>query len=250
MREMTTTSTARAGRAIRATRIALGVVFVVRTTPLVNVLPIPLARVHGPLYGWPADGWPFAWADAVLPAWTQGALAIVRTLAALLFVAGVRARVAGVVAGACGVVALSQDPFGFIFTLYTLFMGTIVVALAEGAREGTRLLRAFVASIYAWSALAKLHTEWLSGETLRALAEDHLVSPLARATLAAYAWAPAAAAWSVIFAELALPVALLVPRTRRAAFVAALLFHAVLELAAHPDVMGAVMASLLLCFVA
>ena len=39
------------------------------------------------------------------------------------------ARAAGIVAGLCGIVALSQDPFGFIFTLYTLFVGVIVLAM-------------------------------------------------------------------------------------------------------------------------
>jgi hypothetical protein len=62
-------------------------------------------------------------------------------------------------------------------------------------------------------------------------------------------WAAPAIAWSVLAAEIALPIALLATRTRRAAVACALLFHLGLQIGAHPDVMGAVMASLLLAFV-
>ena len=41
----------------------------------------------------------------------------------------------GVVAGVCGLVALSQDPFGFIFTLHTLFLGTMLLALTSGTEH-------------------------------------------------------------------------------------------------------------------
>jgi hypothetical protein len=244
-------------------RIALGTLLVVRTTPLANLLPIPLAHVRGPLFGWPDAGFHLAWAGLVLPAGVQIALCVVRTIAALAFVTGVRARVAGIVAGACGFVALSQDPLGFVFTLYVLFLGTIVVALTDGTsrlalvpdrptddaaagRSSDRLLSLFVASIYACSAAAKLQSEWLSGGTLLALAEDKLLGAYVASLLIDHPALRSTAAVGVFVIELSLPVLLLVRRTRRLAVFVALGLHATFEVAAHPDVMGWLMAALLL----
>ena len=108
---------------------------------------------------------------------------VVRTIAIMAFFTGFRARItriSGVVAGVCGLIALSQHPFGFIFTLYTLFVGTIALALSTEPivkRSPLRIVHVFVISIYAWSAIAKMSAAWLSGDTLRALAEDGLLSP-------------------------------------------------------------------------
>jgi hypothetical protein len=243
-------------------RIALGALFVVRTTALANLLPIPLAHVSGPLLGWPAAGFALAWGGLVLPPGIQIALCVVRTIAAASFMIGVRARVSGLVAGACGFVALSQDPLGFVFTLYVLFAATMVVALtdatthlavvpdrATGEAEGAssaQLVALFVASIYAYSAVAKLQGEWLSGRTLLALAEDGLVDGLFAPLLVAHPALRAAAAIGVFLIELGLPVLLVIRRTRRSAIYLALALHATFELTAHPDVMGFVMATLLL----
>jgi hypothetical protein len=221
-------------------RIALGLVFLVRTTPLVNALPFPLARVRGPLYGWPEPGFVFAWAGFALPPSVRIVACIARTLAAMLFVAGVRPRISGIVAGALGLVAMSQDPFGFVFTLFVLFLGTMVLALRDAA-----LVRVFVAAVYGWSALAKMHVEWLSGRTLHALAEDALLTPSSARLLLEHDALRVFAAWSIFLAELALGPLLLLSRTRRRALFAALALHAGFELGARPDVMGLVMASLL-----
>lgn len=231
-------------RGQKRARIALGVVFVVRTTALANLLPIPLAHVRGPLLGWPEPGWHFAWGGVVLPDGVRMAACIVRTLAAVLFLFGVKPRITGIMAGLLGLVALSQDPFGFIFTLYTLFLGTIVLALAEGSE--VRLLHLFLASIYAWSAIAKMQSEWLSGGTLLALAEDGLLSPhVAPLLLHHPAWR-LAAAYGTFAIELILPAILLIPRTRMLALAVAVGLHVIFELTAHPDVMGWVMGALLL----
>ena len=242
-------------------RIALGTVLLVRTTPLVNFLPFPLAVVHGPLLGWPEPGFPFAWGGLVLPGGVQIAAAVLRTVAALFFLLGIRARTAGLVAGVLGFVALSQDPFGFVFTLHTLFLGTLVLALTDatsalavvperplGAASSVRLVHLFVASVYAWSALAKAQGEWLSGDTLRALAEDGLLNGSANALALAHPALRAAAAWSVFAAEAVLPVLLLAPRTRRHGLLVACMVHVSFEVVARPDVMGLVMASLLTTF--
>ncbi len=248
----------RDARALATARIALGTVLLVRTTALANLLPIPLAHVRGPLFGWPEPGVAFAWAGLVLPPSVRIAAAVVRTVAALAFLLGVRARTTGVLAGVLGYVALSQDPFAFVFTLHTLFLGTIVLAIGDGTSarallpdapvstaSSTRLLRLVLASIYAWSAVAKLRSEWLSGRTLRALAEDGLVTPVVRDLLGHDALR-VGAAWSVLVVELLLAVvfAFVLPRWRRAVLATALGFHLALEVATRPDVMSFVMASL------
>jgi hypothetical protein len=252
--------------ALALARIALGIVLVVRTTALANLLPVPLAHVRGELLGWPEPGWAFAWAGVTLPDSLRELLCVVRTLAALAFLFGVSARIAGVIAGVCGLIALSQDPFGFIFTLHTLFLGTIVVALtsatsclalvpvaraesAEDLRSSVRLIWVFVGSVYAWSAIAKIQTEWLHGETLLALSEDGLLSPRVGRLLLDHRWLRIGTAWSIPVVEFALPVGLFCRRTRGAALVVAVGLHATLEIATRPDVMGWVMGALLLAFV-
>ncbi len=252
-------------RPLPIARVALGVVFLLRTTPLVNVAPFarafPLAAVNGPLYGWPEPGWPFAWDGLTLPDGVRIAACVVRTVAAVLFLLGVRARVAGLVAGACGFVALSQDPFGFVFTLHTLFLGTIVLALTDatsdlalvpdqrvGAASSARLVHLFVASVYAWSALAKAQPEWLSGDTLRALAGDGLLTAPATSLLLTQPALATASAWCIFLAEAALPALLLFTKTRRFGALFACILHVSFELGARPDVMGLVMAALLVTF--
>jgi hypothetical protein len=244
-------------RPLAVARVALGAVLVVRTTALANLLPIPLAHVRGPLFGWPEHGAPFAWLGLALPDGVKIGAAVLRTIAALLFFAGVRARIAGVAAALLGWVALSQDPFGFVFTLHTLFLGTIVLALGDATSElalvpdrpydaasSARLLRTVLAAIYGWSAIAKLHGEWLRGDTLRALAEDRLVTPLVRDPLLASGALRVATAWGVLAIEIVLAAAIVSAHARRRVLAGALAFHLALEVAARPDVMGFVMASL------
>ncbi|AKV00017.1 hypothetical protein AKJ09_06680 [Labilithrix luteola] len=241
-----------------AARLALGTVLVIRTTALSNLLPIPLAHVNGPLYGWPTDTWPMAWADCVVPDGVERAAAIVRTVAAGCFLVGVRARLAGTIAGALGLLAMSQDPLGFIFTLYTLFLGTIVLANTDAtsmlalrpdppldARSSLALVRIVVASIYVWAAIAKMHAEWLDGRVLLFLAEDRLLLSRPARLLVEHPWLRIGVAWSAVSAELGIGLGLLFGRTRLWAVGAALVMHGVFEVAARPDVMGLVMASLL-----
>lgn len=249
-------------RPLAVGRIALGLVLVVRTTALVNALPIPLARVRGPLLGWPSPGAAFAWGGFTLSEGVCASLAIVRTVAALLFLLGVRARIAGVAAGVLGFVALSQDPFGFIFTLHTLFLGTLAIALGEGTTElalvperkgppgaaasSATLLCVLLASAYGWAAIAKLNGEWLSGGTLRALAEDGLLTNAVSSTILAHPMLASIFAIGATASEAALAPLLILPRTRRAAVLGAMALHAALEVATRPDVMSFVMLALLL----
>ncbi len=246
-------------RALGYARVLLGAIFLVRTTPLVNLLPFPLARVRGLLYGWPEPSvWTMAWADCVLPDSVRMLACVLRTAAATLFLVGVRARAAGIVAGALGIVAMSQDPFGFIFTLYTLFVATMVVATTDATghaalrpesridpRSSVTLLCMFVATVYLFSGLAKANAVWLRGEVLLAYAEDGLFTTKAAAFLRAHDTLRTAAAWIAMASELSLPAALLVPRLRRSGAVAAVIMHATFECVARPDVMGVVMTVLL-----
>jgi hypothetical protein len=242
-------------------RAALGLLFVVRTTPLSRWLPALTSHVATPLLGWPEHGFRAPWGGLALPASIVIALCVVRTVAAVLFMLGAWTRVAGTVAAAAGLVVLSQDAFGFKFTLYTLFVGTWLVGLSGGGcrfalrpsppdPSGARpwLVQVFVASIYAWAAIAKVRPEWLSGETLRGLYRvGYLTGSLADALFATVARSHVAA-WGVVVTELALGPLLLAPRTRRLGLGLALVMHATYEVTASPDVYGYVMATLLLSF--
>lgn len=97
-------------RLLGFSRIALGLIFVVRTTPLADLLPTPLAHTFGRLLGWPDGGWPMAWGDLVLADSVRKVACVLRTIAAVLFLLGVRARFTGTIAGVLGLVALSQKP--------------------------------------------------------------------------------------------------------------------------------------------
>jgi hypothetical protein len=245
-------------------RIMLGTVFVVRTTALANLLPIPLAHVRGPLYGWPEAGWPMAFGGIVLPPTVRIVACLVRTAAAVCFLAGIRARVAGVVAGALGLLAMQQDPFGFIFTLYTLFVGTIVLASTDGngvlawradapldVRSSAILVRMVCGTVYVWAAIAKMHGQWLRGDTLLALSEDGLLTSHVASVLRSHAGLRVVDAWRTIAAELGIGLVLAVgaplrsARIRLVAIAAALGMHTAFEVATRPDVIGWVMASLL-----
>src|SRR5262249_31389182 len=151
---------------------------------------------------------------------------------------GVRARTAGTVAGALGLVAMSQDPFGFIFTLYTLFLGAIVLAWTNATsllawrpgprvdhRSSVTLVRVIVGSIYVFSAIAKMHVVWLDGATLLAFADAGLFTPHAASFLRSHEALRIGAAWGTMATELAIGVGLLVARTRRVALVVAVSMH-------------------------
>jgi hypothetical protein len=242
-------------------RAALGLLFVARTTPLSRWLPAATSHVATPLLGWPEHGFRAPWGGLALPASVVVALCVVRTVAGVFFLLGAWTRVAGTVAAAAGLLVMSQDAFGFKFTLYTLFVGSWLVALSGGGGSfalrpsppdpaGPRpwLVQVFVASVYGWAAIAKIRPEWLSGETLRGLYRvGYLTGPMADALFATVGRCQVDA-WAVVIVELALGPLLLHPRTRLAGFAGALAMHATYEVTARPDVYGYVMAALLLSF--
>jgi hypothetical protein len=59
---------------------------------------------------------------------------------------------------------------------------------------------------------------------------------------------PSLVAWLVVLAEIALPCALLIPRTRRVALACTIEFHTALAIGARPDVMSLVMIVLSVVF--
>jgi hypothetical protein len=224
-------------------RIAIGAIFLLRTTPL--LAPFGFRFTQVPLVGWPEPG--FRVSLLGLPAWLVAALAIARTIAALSFTIGYRARIAGVIATTCGYLALSTDALGYVNSLHLLFLATLVLALvdARSMKTSVWLVRALPLSVYVFSAIAKLNAQFLSGDAIRGFCEDRYI----RGPIASLA-CPHARAMSIttIVAEMTLPIVLAIPRTRRVAIFVALGFHLVVELAMHPDVFGWVMAVLLASF--
>jgi hypothetical protein len=219
-------------RALTIVRFALGAIFLVRTAPLL---------------GWP-DG-KFHIALFSLPAWLVSALVILRTLGALAFMLGFRARVAGIVASVCGYLVLAQDALSYVNTLHLLFLSTFLVALADATPSGLWLVRGIPLSVYFFSGVAKLNAQFLSGSALLGFCEDGYL----RAAIARFACASPSRAHDLSIAvavvELSLPALLVYPRTRAWALVAALAFHATLEIAMRPDRFGWIMLALLVAFI-
>jgi hypothetical protein len=252
----------RSARFLGYSRAALGAVFVARTTLVSRWLPEPMSHVAAPLLGWPDHGFRAAWWGIELPDGVVIALCVARTIAAALFALGVWTRAAGTAAAAIAFVVLSQDAFGFRFTLYTLFVGTWLLAtsgaghrfaLAPSPRQDRPpspwRVRVFVASVYAWAGIAKLSAAWLTGETLRVLYANHFLTGGLADVLLSTPGRCRAAAWGVAGTELVLGPLLLLRSTRAAGLVLAAAMHVAYEWAAQPDVFGWVMGALLLSFV-
>jgi hypothetical protein len=239
--------TQRDERALRYARSAFGVVFLLRTTPLLLPLHVPFSAQSFPLLGWPTQEWTSAVPGLVVPSVVVATLCIARTVAALLFTIGVRARVTGTVAALCGYLVLAQDRFAFINSLHVLFLGTLVLACTAPparAASSVTLVRLFLASIYFWAGLAKLQAEWLSGRALEMQAHaGSFAGPLGG--LVDQPGLRAMASISIPFAELVL-AALLVADRRRLAVALGLAFHGLIELTVNPDTLGWQMLVLLL----
>jgi hypothetical protein len=197
-----------------------------------------------------------------LPFGCVAALCVIRTAAFALFAVGWHAREAGVLAGALGYIVLAQDALSYVNSLHLLYAGTMVLALGgAGAAlalrpekpvdpsSGILLVRAFVASVYAWSGLAKLDPSWLRGETLDRYLALQIVRGPAAEVLLANADRRTISAWAVAVAELLIGPMLLVARTRAPAIVAALALHVAFEVIVQPDVFGLAMVALLVVFV-
>jgi hypothetical protein len=248
-------------RPLGRARVMLGVLFLLRTTPLLAPLHVPFAAQVTPLLAWPDGQAHLAPEVIALPDGVAALLCVVRTAAAVAFAAGLFARPAGVMAAVLGYLTVLQDPARLFGTLHALFLGTALLALCDGGATcalrpdpprapwaSLWVMRLWIASIYAWAAVAKLRPDWLDGRTLALFLDDGAFRPGLGAALLATAARRAAIAKAVVAFELTVPALLLWPRTRRAGLALALAFHAGLEVVAAPDLFGWVMAALLLCF--
>lgn len=250
-------------RGLGTLRIAVGAIFLVRTTPLLFLVPGLFRHHGGPLFGVPDDsGLRAGFYGVLLPTSVVWGLIALRSVFALLFTLGVRARVTGIAAAAAAYLVWSQEPLSFIFTYHALLISMVLIALGDGAdaralvptkraasaaRSSVWLLRAFVISVYAWSALAKLGPAWTSGETLARLhAHGYTTGALADFMLAPSHVALTAKATLAV--ELALGPLLAWRRSRPLAIVMASVMHAGFEVTVHPDVFGWLMVSLLTVF--
>ncbi len=242
-------------------RVALGCVFLLRTTPLLAAFHVSFLADARPLLGWPDGHAHFAPFIPALPAALLAVLCVVRTLAAVAFTVGIRARVAGFVAGGLGYLTVLQDPARFYTTHHVIFLGAILLASTDAVsvcavspeprrspNSSLLLIRAWVASIYIWAAIAKVRPDWLDGRTFVLLARGGLLRPFVAATILATAPVRAFVACGTVAMELALAVLLLVRRSRRVGLALAVMFHLGLEWATSPDLFGWAMIALLLAF--
>ena len=248
-------------RPLAWTRAALGVVFLLRTTPLLSLFD-PAFGDASPLLGWPGPGQRAAAFGWVLSAGAIKALCALRTLGALGFALGLFPLAAGLTAGVCGYIVLLQDVYGFTFTQHLLFLGTAVVALTDCAavaavrpepprapRSSLWLCHGFCVSVYFWASVVKTRRDWYDGRTLGvfygdgrlhgALADLLLSTPTRRAFMGPL----------VALTELSLVPLLLIPRTRWLGLAMAAGLHISIEMMARPDVIGWGMLALLLSFV-
>jgi hypothetical protein len=189
------------------------------------------------------------------------ALCVLRTVAALAFALGVRAREAGIVAAVSAYAVLLQHPFAFMSTLHLLFEGTLLLALTDCDAElalrprpardpssGLRLMQLFVASVYVWAGLGKLRPDWFDGRVLEVLARQRWLSgPVAHLLLGSAA-TRAVVAWIIGLGEIAAGPLLLFRRTRALGLATALGFHLAVQTMARPDLIGLVMAALLVAY--
>jgi len=245
-------------RPLAWSRIALGTLFLFRTTPLLDLLRLPFASDTWPLLGWPNEHWAgSAWFH--LPTAIAAVACVARTIAAILFTLGIATSIAGVAAGTLGYLVMLQHPFGLPFTLHLLFQGTIVLAFADAGTvlairperprataSSLLLVRCFLASIYFWAGIGKLRLDWLDGRTLELFRADGAFHGWANRTILASPAMRATCAISVVVVELSLPWLLLIPRTQTLGLAVALALHAIIELAARPDLLGWEMVALLL----
>ena len=247
--------------ALGRARVALGAVFLLRTTPLLAVFHVPFLADAKPLLGWPDGHAHFAPFIPALPAALLAALCVVRTLAAIAFTLGIRARFAGILAGASGYVTVLQDPARFYTTHHVIFLGTVLLACtdavaacalrpesARSPKSSVWLIRGWVASIYVWAAISKLRADWFDGRTLALLSREEMFRPFVASEFLATDARRSLVAWGVVATELVLAPLLLIPWTRRVGWALAVVFHLGLEWAASPDLFGWAMIALLLAF--
>jgi hypothetical protein len=246
-------------RPLAYSRIALGTLFLLRTTPILKPLGLDFTFETAPLLGWPRSDWQGMALGFTWPSWVIATACIVRTLAALGFTLGVQVRACGIVAAMTGYLVMFRNSFGLVATLHLLYQGTFVLALTDAGSafalrptparhvaSSVLLVRCFLASIYFWAGFVKLRPDWLDGRTLALFqADGALRGPLADFVLRSAA-SRSLVGWTIALTELSLPALLLAKATRRWSPFLAMGLHSVIELCARPDLLGWEMGALLL----
>jgi hypothetical protein len=238
-------------------RIGIGSLILLRTTPLLAPFDISWLRGASPLLGWPDGGFSLGFLSAT----DIQVLCVARTLSALLFTLGVWARPAGLLCGASGFLVAAQYPLGFFFTIHLFYQAAILLACTDAVAQvalrparitegssGVWLIRAFVASIYFWAGIFKLRADWLDGRTLALFHYPGAISGWLADALFSVTALPPLVAKAVAAIEICLGPLLLWGKSRRFALALAYGFHGLLELTAHPDMLGLGMMVLLLAF--
>ena len=245
-------------RRLSAVRIVVATLMLLRLTPLVALLP-HVGNGESGWWGWPDGRWTTTLGPSLPMVVVRGSI-VVRTIAAAALLVGARARWAGIVLTLASVLVVSQDAFAATHTLRLLAIVGVLVAIDGGCSRAWLpdrpiaptaslwLLRAFVVSVYAWSVVAKLNADWISGRTLGAFYRDGLVPGLGASFALSTPRRCAATAIGVLGFEAALGPALLHPRTRRIGWIVAIGFHVALEIVVRPDVFGLIMIALLAAF--
>jgi hypothetical protein len=242
-------------------RIATGIIFLFRTTPLLAPFGIGFLEHTFPLFGWPAGFLRAPTGGLALPDGLVAALCIARTIAALAFTVGLFSRASGIAAGLLGYLVLSQDEFAYVQTLHLIFASTLLLGLTDcGSALAVRperprapdssllLVQVWVASVYAWAGLAKLHADWLDGRVLAVFQEAGAIRGiLADAVLRT----PAEQTWAaraITAVEIGLGPALLLRHTRNVAVILAYALHLGIQIVARPDMFSMQMGVLLVSF--
>jgi uncharacterized membrane protein YphA (DoxX/SURF4 family) len=238
-------------------RIGIGVLILLRTTPILAPLDVLFLRDANPLLGWPEAGFSFEWLSPDI----VRSLCVLRTLGAAALTLGLWTAPAGLLVASAGFLVASQSPFGAPATLQLLYQAAALLGLSDASaviairptparspRSSTWLLRVFVASIYGWAGLFKLRPDWLDGRTLAALHDSGAIHGAISDWVLGTPSSRQFVAWGVALFELAAGPLLLWPRTRRPAMAAAYAFHLTLEVTAHPDFLGWGLMALLLVF--
>ena len=247
----------RTQRALAAARIVVGALIVIRTTPLIGLLHHPLIDVPRIMVGWPSEGWTIPLGPG-LPEGLIEVLCVARTLLALAFAIGLAPRWSGLGAGVTGLLVASNDVFASSHTFRLLYGSAIVLATCDcGAAWSVRrtdgrdldasvlAVRLWLVSIYAWAAVAKASTGWISGAVLGLDAADGMLRPWAAHALTSPD-VRIALANVVLAGELSIAALLAIPRATRLGVALALLTQIAFELVAQPDVFGVVIVTLLM----
>lgn len=261
-----------------ALRVALALVLLVRHSDVLS--PIVFLQHHlwvkGLDFWWSIEASPPLVSPLVpglgLSEGLNNALVVLRTGLALLLLVGVRSQRCALLLAVTSYALLLADRHRYFHHLHLLYVSIACLSLCpldcrfslerawrrwrgEGTGPGPRvapiwplqLLRACLVGVYVGAAISKAEPGWLRGDTLAVLGDVYILRG------AAWTWLrarlePEVLAWTTLATELLLPVALVLPATRRVGVVAGLVFHALIGISVMVSTFGVQMAILLLTF--